>query len=204
MVAQIVAGSVVARRELRAVGGGAIWLPDGEQVTHLQFRRFAGCPVCNLHLRSIVRRHQEIVAAGIREVVVFHSPAGELLPHVAELPFPVVADPDRRLYREFGVESRARALADPRAWGAIVRGVLRDLGPVLRGRRPAPAARPHGGRLGLPADLLIAADGRVLAAGYGVHADDQWSVDDLLSRHRAAAGDRPGGGSRSPAGPAVR
>ncbi|WP_259464520.1 hypothetical protein [Streptomyces sp. TLI_171] len=24
---------------------------------HLQFRRFAGCPVCNLHLRSFAVRH---------------------------------------------------------------------------------------------------------------------------------------------------
>jgi hypothetical protein len=35
-------------------------------------------------------------------------------------------------------------------------------------------------RLGLPADFLVAADGHVLACKYGVHAYDQWSVDDLL------------------------
>lgn len=35
--------------------------------------------------------------------------------------------------------------------------------------------------LGLPADLLIAADGRVVAAKYGSHAYDQWSVDELLA-----------------------
>ncbi len=40
--------------------------------------------------------------------------------------------------------------------------------------------RPEGGRLGLPADFLIAADGRILAARYGEHAGDQWSVDELL------------------------
>ncbi len=34
--------------------------------------------------------------------------------------------------------------------------------------------------LGLPADFLIDPDGRVLAAHYGTHANDQWSVDDLL------------------------
>jgi hypothetical protein len=28
-------------------------------------RRFAGCPICNLHLREIARRHDELVAAGI-------------------------------------------------------------------------------------------------------------------------------------------
>jgi hypothetical protein len=34
--------------------------------------------------------------------------------------------------------------------------------------------------LGLPADFLIASDGRILAAKYGRHANDQWEVDELL------------------------
>jgi hypothetical protein len=38
----------------------------------------------------------------------------------------------------------------------------------------------NGGINGLPADFLIAGDGRVLARKYGAHAYDQWSVDDLL------------------------
>jgi hypothetical protein len=37
------------------------------------------------------------------------------------------------------------------------------------------------GRLDLPADFLIASDGRVVASKYGVHSyDHQWSVDELL------------------------
>jgi hypothetical protein len=35
--------------------------------------------------------------------------------------------------------------------------------------------------LGLPADFLIAPDERIVAAKYGKHADDQWSVDELLN-----------------------
>ncbi|HEX4559363.1 MAG TPA: AhpC/TSA family protein, partial [Mycobacterium sp.] len=34
--------------------------------------------------------------------------------------------------------------------------------------------------LGMPADFLIAPDGAVVARKYGEHADDQWSVDELL------------------------
>ena len=41
--------------------------------------------------------------------------------------------------------------------------------------------------LGLPADFLIAPDGRVLAAHYGSHADDQWSLDELLALARTHA-----------------
>lgn len=106
-------GSVVSARTLTPVAGPAVAVPDSGRLIHLQFRRFAGCPVCNLHLRSIVRRHQEIEAAGIREVVVFHSPAEELRKHTDDLPFAVVADPRKRLYREFGVEQARRALLSP-------------------------------------------------------------------------------------------
>jgi hypothetical protein len=167
--------------ELEAIDGERLSVPDPDRLVHLQFRRFAGCPVCNLHLRSVVARHAEIDAAGVREITVFHSTAEELRVHVSDLPFAVVADPAKGLYRRFGVEAGPRALLDPRAWGPVLRAVARELGPVLRGRKRAPSLQPEGGRLGLPADFLIAPDGRVVAHKYGVHAYDQWSVDELLA-----------------------
>ncbi|MET9758824.1 peroxiredoxin-like family protein [Streptomyces sp. NPDC006372] len=173
-------GSIVTGRRFVTVSGDSVTVPDPERMVHLQFRRFAGCPVCHLHLRSVVRRHTEIEAAGVREVVVFHSPAEELHQHTADLPFAVVADPDKRLYVEFGVESAPRALLSPRAWGPVVRAVLRGGWEVIRGRGRLPAASQPGGRLGLPADFLIGPDGRVLAAKYGEHVYDQWPVDELL------------------------
>ncbi|MFE0705196.1 AhpC/TSA family protein, partial [Streptomyces sp. NPDC058872] len=98
-----------------------------------------------------------------------------------------VADPDRRLYAEFGVESHRRALLDPRAWPAVVRAVLRSAWRLLRGRERPPATSQPNGRLGLPADFLIAPDGRIAALKYGEHVYDQWSVDELLA-HAAALG----------------
>ncbi|MEU8125136.1 peroxiredoxin-like family protein [Spirillospora sp. NPDC049024] len=174
-------GSDVPARDLTPVDGPPIPVPDPGRLVHLQFRRFAGCPICNLHLRSIVRRHDEIEAAGIREVVVFHSSAKELREYVGGLPFPLVGDPAKRLYAEFGVESARRALLDPRVWWTIVRGSARDTWNVLRRRSPAPKLMPNGGRLGLPADFLIGTDGRIVAVKYGEHAYDQWTVDELLA-----------------------
>ena len=65
------AGTVVKQRELLTIHSERIQVPDRERKVHLQFRRFAGCPVCNLHLHSIVQRNDEIQEASIREVVVF-------------------------------------------------------------------------------------------------------------------------------------
>lgn len=66
-----------------------------------------------------------------------------------------------------------------RAWSAGTRGMKHS---SLRG-----AAGLGGKHLGLPADFLIGSDGRVLAAKYGSHADDQWSVDELLDLAGAAS-----------------
>lgn len=183
--ARIQPGTILGRRELITIRSERISIPNERRLVHLQFRRFAGCPVCDLHLHSLAQRHEDLSAASIQEVVVFHSTAEELRPYAGTLPFDLVADPEKRLYAEFGVESAPRALLDPRVWLPVLRGILRSLVGILRGQQPIPSLNPRGGRLGLPADFLIASDGRVLARKYGSHAYDQWSVNDVL--HLAAA-----------------
>lgn len=182
------AGDRVAARDLTTISGTRVTLPDRDSLVHLQFRRFAGCPVCDLHLRSIARRYDEISAAGVREVVVFHSSVTELRQFAAhELPFPVVADPNKRLYAEFGVESAPRALLNPRAWWPILRAVTASVWLISRGKAPVRMPSTDGGKLGLPADFLVGRDGRVLACHYGEHVNDQWSADDILERSTEAA-----------------
>jgi alkyl-hydroperoxide reductase/thiol specific antioxidant family protein len=173
---------IVRPRVLEDVCGRAVRLPQQAALVHLQFRRFAGCPVCNLHLRSFARRYHELESAGVREVVVFHSPADELRLHTSDFPFAVIADPDKHLYAEFGVTSSPRALLDPRAWLSILRAVAFAIGGLLAGTVRPPSTNPHGGRLGLPADFLIAPDGQMIARKYGAHVDDHWSVDDVLAQ----------------------
>jgi hypothetical protein len=51
-------------------------------------------------------------------------------------------------------------------------------------RRALGPVTPTGGLLGLPADFLIAPDGRIAALKYGQHAYDQWTVDELLDHAR--------------------
>lgn len=153
------------------LAGVTVAIPDPAALVHLQFRRFAGCPVCNLHLRGFAARVDELRAAGVREVAVFHSDAATMRPYQGDLPFDVIADPGRALYRQFGVEAGWRSILDPRAWGAMLRGMFGRSSPF----------RGEGGHLGLPADFLIAPDGAIVAARYGRHAADHWSLDELLA-----------------------
>jgi peroxiredoxin len=169
---------VLIHRELVTIHGEPVHIPEAQRFVHLQFRRYAGCPVCNLHLRSISRRHEEILAAGIREVVVFHSSAQTMLMFQGELPFAAIADPEKKLYSQFGVETMSPLAAliaalTPRSWLAAGHALWRA--PSLRG-----AAGKGEEHLGLPADFLVGPGGQVLAAKYGKYVDDQWSVDELL------------------------
>jgi peroxiredoxin len=176
-VHKLAPGDLVEGHELVTIQGGTVHVPDPERKVHLQFRRYAGCPICNLHLRSVAKRNDEIERAGIHEMVVFHSSADTMREFQSELPFAVIADPEKKLYAEFGVESSPKAVLSLKSQMAAMQGMASQIK-----RAGLKTTLGVGERLtGLPADFLIAPDGRVLASKYGANANDQWSVDELLS-----------------------
>lgn len=142
---------------------------DGGLV-HIQFRRWVGCPICNMHLQGFRKRHGELEGAGVHEVVFFHSSAEDIRDFQKDMPFDMVGDPTKRYYREFGVESSIWFFLSVKTLWAAVRGVLNGWVNLKMNHGPT----------GLPADFLLGADGRVLAAKYGKTADDNWEVDDVL------------------------
>ena len=174
---QIKVGQRVETRSLDTIQATRVDIPDSSRMTHIQFRRFVGCPICHLNLRSFGARHEELVATGIQEVAVFHSSKKAMLDYKAEAPFALVADPTKALYAAFGVDNSLLSILHPGAWFAAVKGIF-TIGPSLPPKGESP--------LGLPADFLIARDGRVIARKYGVHADDQWTVDEVLDLARQA------------------
>jgi peroxiredoxin len=169
-------GDTLPATVLEAVTGEEINLPDVQCLVHLQFRRFVDCPICNTHLAEFRRRAGEIEAAGIKEVIVFHSSPTSIRSYQKDVPFLMVGDPKKALYKDFGVEASLGFLS-PKALGAAMRGIAHGhLG-----------LRLAGGPLGLPADFLIAPSGRIDAVKYGAHAYDQWSVDELLTLAKGVA-----------------
>jgi peroxiredoxin len=164
------AGDLFPAKTLRAVSGRELDVPDSRLLTHLQFRRFVGCPICNTHIGEMMKRAEEIKSAGIHEIILFHSTQKEMQPLQQGVPFDLVADPEKVYYKEFGVEASLSSILNGEAIGVGIQGILR--GSLF--------LKMTGGPLGLPADFLIGPNGEVLAAKYGRHAYDQWSVDELL------------------------
>ena len=165
-------GDVLNIQQLETINASFIDIPFKSQLTHLQFRRFSGCPICTLHLQEFVQRHLDLVGNGIREVAVFHSSKNVLLEHEAVVPFAIIADPEKKLYEQFGVEKSIVSILHPASWAAAFSGLIRH------GFRLSEKAK---SLVGLPADFLIGKSGTILACHYGKHADDSWSVEDVLA-----------------------
>lgn len=166
---------------LETLAHGTVRVPDERQVTHLMFRRFAGCPACNLHLRSFARRHAELEAAGVRVVAFFHSTAEEMRPFQGDLPFPCVADPERRWYARFGVGRSTLGMLHPAMAWEVTKGLLAGEGNLFKG---------SGGHDGVSCDFLVGPDGTLRAAKYGTHPVDHWEVDEVLALSLRTPGPR--------------
>jgi peroxiredoxin len=186
-----IVGDVVIARQLTSMTGESVSIPDPRHLIHLQFRRYAGCPICNLHLRSFALRKDEIGAAGIREVIVFHSAAKELLRNEPDVPFPIIPDPDKKLYTEFRVGTSWRSVLDPGAMASVPRAAWLATQRRFTVKAPLPLRPATNGRIGLVADFLITTQGYIADVKYGQHSGDSWSVDDVLAAAAAAAAGSP-------------
>jgi hypothetical protein len=169
---KLVRGAQIKPLVLQDIHGNKVNLPEAGRWTHLQFRRYSGCVMCNLHVQEIINRQAEIKSAGIHEIIFFQSSQAYLLEQFAEKPVTLIADAELRYYSEFGVENSLMSIANPAAWGPGFKGMFK-FGIQLPKKGESP--------LGLPADFLIDDQGKLVAVHYGKHAYDQWSVDHLLN-----------------------
>ena len=128
-------------------------IPSG-RLLHLQLRRFAGCPICNLHMADYAHRIDEITAAGVDELAVFMATRQGMLPYQGHLPFPTAPDPDFSVHAAFGGERSLGATLARTRWG-------RTLGGVVAGAAMGKPERLDAAAI-LPADFLIGSDGIVI------------------------------------------
>ncbi|KAA3605408.1 MAG: hypothetical protein DWQ01_18970 [Planctomycetota bacterium] len=140
--------------------------------------------------RRFAAAHQSFVDRDLSLVRIFHSPA-EALQVYAEgeqaVPFPVLADPERKVYGDYGLGQRKqkKGLWKPRALG-------RSLGAIRKGWLPNWRDTFRDGVGGVPGDFLIAEDGRLQAIHLGAdftdslqpdaihHWLDQWPPESVL------------------------
>lgn len=134
------------------------------QKVWLAFFRYAGCPLCNLRVHQMIQRYDAWEKKGLRIVAVFQAPVQEVADNVGEqnAPFPIVCDPDEKLYRLYGLEASLAGYLSPKN--------MPDLAEALKsGFRPGPM---HGTKTRLPADFFIGTDGRIVETFYAGHISE--------------------------------
>jgi len=148
----------------------------------LSFFRYASCPLCNLRISELIRHHSELRQQGLHILAFFQSPPERLRQYAArqDPPFPLVADPDHRIYRLYGVES---------SWSGFLKGALR-VGSLAtataRGFLPGPM---DGHKHLIPADFLIDSRLVIRKAYYGDDIGDHLPLADIRQwLERASAG----------------
>ena len=144
-----------------ALAGRRVWLI---------FYRYATCPLCVGHLDSVRETIGRAKAAGVSVMAVFESRPDQFLKDgtgmtsaiLQESGIPLIADPERILYRKFRAQVRRAAAFKPSVllalWRARKRGIFQES---------------IDGELGqLPAHFLIERDGTIFKAYYAADLTD--------------------------------
>jgi peroxiredoxin len=104
---QIQPGAPAPSFRVEDVFGNPISLDDyaGKRLL-LSFYRNAACAICNLRVHRLIERYPAYQRGELELLAVFESPRESILQYVGrqDAPFPIVADPQARLYALYGVE----------------------------------------------------------------------------------------------------
>ena len=148
-----------------------LWSQSGRHVL-LSFYRYASCPLCNMRVHELARRCEAWKVQGLDMLAVFQSPEEKLRQYVGrqEAPFPLIPDPEQRLYRLYGVGHSWGGFA--KAWAMR----LPEIGRSVLGQGFLPGSV-EGAIHRIPADFLIGPDGVIALAYYGRDIGDHLSLE---------------------------
>ena len=140
----------------------------------LMFFRYAACPMCNLRLHDFAKAYPRLRAGGLSAVAVFHSSAEAIKRNAGGrgYEFPLVADPNQAIYRDFGVTTSWRGLLKSMVLPSFYRDWIRSMRHGFWGGADMQMAK-------MPADFLVGADGRLLRVHYGRDIGDHLSLADI-------------------------
>jgi thioredoxin-dependent peroxiredoxin len=138
----------------------------------LAFHRFAACPLCNLRTDQLIQYYPIWHSKGLEVVTFFQSQPENIQRFVERYrpPFQVVADPDRVIYNQYGIENSTMKamLAMPKVIGALRKGYGNDF-------------QQDGDQALIPGDFLINPDLTIHTAHYGRSAADHLSIREIVN-----------------------
>lgn len=155
------------------LGGNFISLKDyaGKKLM-LSFYRYASCPYCNLRVSRLINYYPQFHEKGLYMLAFFQSPKESILGRVGKqnAPFPIIADPERKIYRKYGVGS---------SWKGFFKALFRistNVETIKKGHLPG---KMEGEKALIPADFLIGPDLIIKKAYYGKDITDHLPIKEI-------------------------
>ena len=142
-------------------------VPDGFRGKRvaLSFLRYLGCPLCLMKLDELLQNYSAYPAAGAGLIVVVQSLPGHVKRYAErkQVPFPILSDPERKLYSLYQVPSGGfKEYIAPAVLKATIQATLKG---HFHGRL-------EGNEFQIPADFVIAPNGTLAFVHYGKDVSD--------------------------------
>ena len=141
----------------------------------LSFYRYASCPLCNLRVQKLIQNYESLDGKGLHLLAFFESPEESIIRYVGKQkpPFSIIADPERIIYKKYGVES---------SWIAFLLSAFTrsydGINAFFKGFLPG---KLEGEIALLPADFLIDENHKISIAYYGKDIGDHLPLDEIES-----------------------
>lgn len=131
----------------------------------LTFVRYAGCAFCGLRIFYLTSRYAALQAQGLAIIAVTESTleAVQTQKVLMDAPFPIIVDPQREFFHLYGIQTSV--------WG-LIRGEIQHVRENIQARQQGLYGKITGNVFRMPADFLIAPNGRILIAHYGKDLGD--------------------------------
>lgn len=144
---------------------------------YVSFLRNVDCVFCNLQIHQLINNKEKLDDANVQVIMFLQSNKEDILESTFKgentFPFTVIADPDKKIYNQYGAESSfLKYLKFMFKMSDVIKGKKQGMKVTLNQR---------GEQFLMPADFIIGADGKVIKAHYGQDVGDHIPLHELLA-----------------------
>lgn len=170
------AGNTALDFVAKDVYGNDVRLSDyrGKKII-LSFYRNVSCPFCNRRVHQIMSNNIRLKNAGVQLVFLFESSNEKLSSsvfHQGISPWPLIGDPDKKIYRQYGVEQSTFKMMKTM--------LVANMAQAKKDTKELNLPEDKDASMNLiPADFFIDENFKIVKAHYGKHLDDHVSIDEL-------------------------
>ncbi|MFA9391327.1 MAG: peroxiredoxin family protein [Prolixibacteraceae bacterium] len=170
-------GQIAPNFSITDIFGNNVQLADykGKKIL-LGFYRNANCPFCNRRVHQIMLNNISFKQKDVQLLFFFESSA-EILKkssfHTGISPWPLIGDPDRKIYSQYGVETSPLKMMKTM--------FVSSLGQAKKDTAQLNLPEDKAATMSLiPADIFIDENFKIVKAHYGKHLDDHIEYNELL------------------------